>query len=90
MISLKNLSFSYGKQDIFNNISLSSSFLKDNKLIAIVGPNGCGKSTLLKIMSMRLKPSSGFVDYEKSKSITYLPQQIEYDRTFPTCCGRCY
>ena len=56
MIEIKDLSFSYGKNAVLNDITLT---LNNKKLYGIIGPNGCGKSTLLKIMSGVLKPYKG-------------------------------
>jgi ABC-type multidrug transport system fused ATPase/permease subunit len=46
-IEIKNISFSYGKRKIFENLSLS---IPKNKKIALVGPSGCGKTTLVKLI----------------------------------------
>jgi len=47
IIEIKNLSFSYDKQKILENINLS---VKEKDFLAIIGPNGGGKSTLLKLI----------------------------------------
>ena len=42
IIEIKNLSFSYNKDNIiFNNLSLN---IKKGKITTILGKNGCGKS----------------------------------------------
>ncbi len=46
-ISIKNISFSYGKEKVLDNIDLS---IEKNEIVALVGPSGCGKSTLLRII----------------------------------------
>lgn len=56
MISLKNVSYSYGKHTIIDKLSLS---LPQNQITTIIGPNGAGKSTLLKLLSGAVKPDSG-------------------------------
>lgn len=49
IIEIKNLSFSYNKDNnIFNNLSLD---IKKGKITTILGKNGCGKSTLIKLFS---------------------------------------
>ena len=45
MLDVKNLSFSYGKKNVLNNINFS---LEYGKLICLLGVNGAGKSTLFK------------------------------------------
>jgi ATP-binding cassette subfamily C protein LapB len=57
-IELKNVSFGYGSNLIFNDINLS---LRVPDIIAIHGPNNTGKSTLLRLIAGISKPSSGSV-----------------------------
>ena len=56
MIKLNNISFSYGKKTVIDNIS---SEFECGKLYGILGANGSGKTTLLKLNSGNLKPDSG-------------------------------
>lgn len=83
MIHVHNLSFSYGKHTIFENISIPSEFLCKYQLIAIVGFNGAGKSTLLKLLSKQIKTHSGSIEFLTKNGFTYLPQQNQYDHTYP-------
>ncbi|EGP4766529.1 ABC transporter ATP-binding protein [Enterococcus faecium] len=46
-VEAKNISKSYKRKPVLNDISFT---IKDNEIIAIVGPNGMGKTTLLEIM----------------------------------------
>jgi zinc/manganese transport system ATP-binding protein len=57
----------------------------DGSLTAIVGPNGSGKSTLLKGITGILKPLGGSIERgsTQTRTIAYLPQQAEIDRSFP-------
>lgn len=57
-LEVKDVSFSYGKNDLLDDISLS---LQNGCLGALLGPNGSGKSTLLKIISGYLQPTRGSV-----------------------------
>ncbi len=61
LFSLNNLSFSYDKRRVLNNISLN---IKKGAFYGILGPNGSGKSTLLDIITGYLKPVSGSVVYK--------------------------
>ncbi|WOO88122.1 ATP-binding cassette domain-containing protein [Mollicutes bacterium LVI A0039] len=47
MITLNNLSFSFGQQQILDNLSFT---INDGDFLAVVGPNGTGKSTLIKCL----------------------------------------
>ncbi len=71
MIKLDKISFSYGKTQILNEISLDA---EDGKCVVIAGPNGSGKSTLLSVIAGARKASGGKV--EISDKIGYVPQGI--------------
>ncbi len=55
MIEVQNLSFSYGKREIFKDLSIT---FEKGKLYAIIGPNGSGKTTLLHTLA-RLQKGNG-------------------------------
>lgn len=55
-IEIKNISFSYQKEPLFQDYSLS---LMTNKLYALTGKSGCGKSTLFQILLRNKICSSG-------------------------------
>ena len=52
MIQINNLSFSYSKNNVFRDLSLSLSL---GNIYGLLGQNGVGKTTLLKLMSGLLK-----------------------------------
>lgn len=56
MISLKDVSLSFGQRIIFDNISMS---IPKGKITAVMGPSGTGKTTLLKLMTKQILPQSG-------------------------------
>lgn len=55
-IKLENVSFSYGVNAIFDNVSLT---ISKGDSIGIIGSTGSGKTTLINIMLGLLAPSSG-------------------------------
>lgn len=73
MLSINNLSVSFGGFVLLDNISF---VLNKNERVALVGKNGAGKSTLLKIMAGLQNPTEGSVSSPKETSIGYLPQQM--------------
>ena len=83
MITLKDLSFSYGKHKVLGNVSMT---LEKGKIYGLLGENGVGKSTLLKILSGLLKIERGEcnvfgeVPYSRNPSflqdIFYLPEDF--------------
>ncbi|MDK6805858.1 ABC transporter ATP-binding protein [Aerococcus sp. UMB7834] len=48
LLTVKNLSKSFGKQQVLNDISFD---LKEGSLLAVLGPSGCGKTTLLRCLA---------------------------------------
>jgi len=81
IIELKNLYFSYDKQNILENINLD--ILKDD-FLAIIGPNGGGKSTLLKLILNLLKSKKGeIINHLDKNQIGYVPQNTNLNIDFP-------
>lgn len=78
-IIIKDLSFSYGKNEIFQNANFSYC-RKD--FLSIIGNNGIGKSTLLKLILGFLKPNSGEIILNE-KLISYVPQEININKNLP-------
>ncbi len=78
MVSVQDISVSFGSFDLLTNISF---LINDQDRIGLAGKNGAGKSTLLKIISGLQSPSSGLIDMSKDVSIGYLPQQMKVDDT---------
>lgn len=62
MMKVKELSFSYGKKKILNDISLE---IPEGKITTILGANGCGKSTLFSLMTKNLYPIRGKIFFQK-------------------------
>ncbi|ABS60938.1 MULTISPECIES: ABC transporter ATP-binding protein [Fervidobacterium] len=56
VISLENISFSYGENFELKDISL---YVEEGTFFGIIGPNGSGKTTLLSLIMKFLKPASG-------------------------------
>lgn len=56
ILTLKNISHSYGSQRALNGIDLS---VMDGEILGVLGPNGSGKSTLLKVLDGLLTPLDG-------------------------------
>ena len=78
MVSVQNISVSFGSFDLLTDISF---LINEQDRIGLAGKNGAGKSTLLKIISGLQAPSSGIVDMSKDITLGYLPQQMRVDDT---------
>ncbi len=74
MIELKDISHSFGSRQLFDNLSWQ---IRDNKRIALFGPNGTGKTTLLDIISGQFEPDRGQVIIPKTEVVGYLPQETD-------------
>ncbi|CAA6812982.1 MAG: Zinc ABC transporter, ATP-binding protein ZnuC [uncultured Sulfurovum sp.] len=86
IIEIKNLSFSYGKQVVLENVNLT---VKENDFLAIIGPNGGGKSTLLKLIlginSVKNGSIHTFGELPKKNlaKVGYVPQNTNVNTDFP-------
>jgi ATPase subunit of ABC transporter with duplicated ATPase domains len=77
MISVNNVTLSFGKRVLFDEVNLS--FNKGN-CYGVIGANGAGKSTFLKILSGELEPNKGTVDITPGERMAVLRQnQFEFD-----------
>lgn len=54
------------KEEFYANKDISFD-AKDGEIVGILGPNGAGKTTLLRIIAGILDPTSGSVEFDKSK-----------------------
>lgn len=61
MLVLENVSFKYGKTDLFTDLQLN---LEAGNIYGLLGKNGAGKTTLLKIMAGLLFPGYGSCNFE--------------------------
>ncbi|MDU1443654.1 MAG: ABC-F family ATP-binding cassette domain-containing protein [Clostridium cochlearium] len=76
LISIENLSKSYGEKTLFNEISFG---INEGDKIGIIGINGTGKSTLLKIIAGIESYDSGNIIRKNNIVIEYLPQHPYFD-----------
>lgn len=74
MISLDNLTVSYGGWTLFDEISF---LINPKDRVGLVGKNGAGKTTLLRLIMSEQHPTSGVVSINGECTIGYLPQQMK-------------
>ena len=77
MISLDDISVSYGGFTLLDGISLH---IGDRDRVGLVGKNGAGKSTMLKLIMELQSPTSGRITRTADQRIGYLPQIMEHHR----------
>ena len=73
MLTVSNLSKSYGERNLFSDLSFS---VTAKTRIALIGPNGCGKTTLLDILSGEAIPDTGKIIPKRNTTIGYLKQEL--------------
>ena len=73
MISIDNLTVSFGGWDLFKDISF---IVNPKDRIGLVGKNGAGKTTLLKVLTGEQPATTGVVTKTEGWTIGYLPQQM--------------
>ncbi len=78
MVSIDNVTVSFGGWDLFKDISL---LINPRDRIGLVGKNGAGKTTLLKVIMGMQPPTSGVVTMSGDTTLGYLPQQMKVHDT---------
>jgi ATPase subunit of ABC transporter with duplicated ATPase domains len=77
MITVNNVTLSFGKRVLFDEVNLS--FSKGN-CYGVIGANGAGKSTFLKILAGEIDPNKGTVEITPGERMAVLKQdQFQYD-----------
>jgi len=80
MISTNSVSLQYGKQPLFDEVSIK---FTEGNCYGLIGANGAGKSTFLKILSGEIEPTRGEVIIPPKQRLAVLKQdQYAYDE-FP-------
>lgn len=72
VLTVKNLSKSFGTQTLFTNINFD---IKRSEKVAIIGGNGTGKTTILKILNGILEADSGSITLGSKVKIGYYDQE---------------
>ncbi|WP_305952979.1 ABC-F family ATP-binding cassette domain-containing protein [Emticicia oligotrophica] len=71
MLTVSNISLSFGKRTLFEEVNLK--FTPGN-VYGLIGANGAGKSTFVKILSGDLEPTSGNVSMDPGERMSVLKQ----------------
>lgn len=77
ILTVKNLSHGFGDRAIFNNVSFR---LLKGEHIGLIGANGEGKSTFMNIITHKLEPDEGQVEWSKRVRSGYLDQHTSLEK----------
>lgn len=77
ILNVKNLSHGFGDRAIFENVSFR---LLKGEHIGLIGANGEGKSTFMNIITDKLMPDEGTVEWAKNVRVGYLDQHTVLEK----------
>jgi len=72
MLTIANVSKSYGPRTLFAEVSLN---IARTDRLGLVGANGAGKSTLFNIILGKDQPDEGLIEWERGADFGFLPQE---------------
>lgn len=76
ILTVKNLNHGFGARSILEDVEFR---LLPGDHIGLVGANGEGKSTFLNIITRKLLPDEGSIEWAKRVRVSYLDQQLRVD-----------
>lgn len=77
ILNVSNLSHGFGDRAIFHNVSFR---LLKGEHIGLIGANGEGKSTFMNIITGKLMPDEGKVEWSKNVRVGYLDQHTVLEK----------
>ncbi len=72
VLTIQNVGFTVGANDIFSGISAS---LPSDGRVGLIGPNGVGKTSLLRMISGVTAPTTGSIHRSQGTRVGYLRQE---------------
>ncbi|MFL5751825.1 MAG: ABC-F family ATP-binding cassette domain-containing protein [Bacteroidia bacterium] len=78
LLSVENISKSYGDKVLFENISFG---IDHNEKLALIAKNGAGKSTLISILKGKEIADSGKVTFRRDILVSFLDQEPQFDES---------
>ena len=72
MLTIADVSKSYGTRELFSDVSL---FIARTDRLGLIGPNGAGKSTLFSLILGEERPDTGTIEWERGADFGFLPQE---------------
>lgn len=81
ILSIENMSHSFGDRILFNNVSFR---LLKGEHIGLIGANGEGKSTFMKIITNKILPDGGNIEWNSKFTIGYMDQLVDLQEGITT------
>ncbi len=72
MLTIADVSKSYGPRELFSQVSLT---IDRYDRLGLVGANGAGKSTLFNLILGKEQPDEGLIEWERGSDFGFLPQE---------------
>jgi ATP-binding cassette subfamily F protein 3 len=72
MLTIANVTKSYGPRTLFADVSLN---IARTDRLGLIGANGAGKSTLFNIILGKDNPDDGLIEWERGANFGFLPQE---------------
>ncbi|MDD7114662.1 MAG: ABC-F type ribosomal protection protein [Lachnospiraceae bacterium] len=72
VLTIENLTKSFGEKHLFRNLNVS---IRRGEVVGLLGANGTGKTTLLKIINRYLRADGGKIHYGAKVTIGYYDQE---------------
>src|SRR6478736_6668532 len=73
VLNVKNLSHGFGDRAIFNDVSFR---LLKGEHVGFIGANGEGKSTFMNIITGKLMPDDGVIEWSNKVRVGYMDQHV--------------
>lgn len=79
LIKFRNITKSFDKQVVLNNLNLD---IYENEFVTLLGPSGCGKTTLLRILAGFLDADEGSIIFDGKEINNVPPYKRELNTVF--------
>jgi ATP-binding cassette ChvD family protein len=87
VIKVDNISKAYDEKVLYENLSFE---LPAGGIVGIIGANGAGKTTLFKMITDKIQPDAGSIEFGDSVTLSYTDQErfMENDDTIMDLVGK--
>ncbi len=79
LLKVDNLMFNYSDKELFNGVSFQ---LNQGEHAVLVGQNGCGKTTIFDLITKKLTPDKGTIEWTPGVTYSYLDQHYKINDDF--------